>query len=84
VTQQEYADAARSAVESAMRELLEELKGLEQTTHATYFIKDNDIGPVLFSMGEAYSRPSAYTVSCLVQAVEAFLKARPAPAEMPT
>lgn len=72
----EYADAVRSAVESAVRQLREGLTGFEQTTHARLFV-DNDIGTLLYSLGEAYRTPNAYTVSNLSQAVDHFLQARP-------
>ena len=75
----EYVNAVRVAVENALRGLREELKPFHSPLPAPFFLKDRDIGPVIYELGEAYRRPGDYTVSRLQQAVEAFLRVLPEP-----
>lgn len=73
-----YASAVRSAIEAAFRALGEHLDKFEQTTHGSWFARDNDVGPLIYALGETYRRPIPYTVGELSQIIQAFLRNRPA------
>lgn len=76
----QYASEVRSVIESALRKLLEDLRQFEKTTHGRIDHWNNDIGPVVYDLGEVYRKPCPYTVSNLSQALTIFLRNLPVPA----
>lgn len=72
----DYQNRARRAIEEAFRELVANLAELEQDRRACIPKEGGDIGPTIYSLGEAYRQPSFYTVGQLAICLDSFLKMR--------
>ena len=72
----DYTNRARRAIDEALRELAANLAELEQDRSVCIPKEGGDIGPTLYSLGEAYRSPSFHSVGQLAVCVEAFLRMR--------
>lgn len=76
MTGTEYAKSVRDIIDGALGKLCHDLSQLEQMTDAVIQREGGDIGPSIYSLAEAYRKPSLFTVTTLVQCLDAFLKMR--------
>ncbi len=74
MTEQEYADKLRAAIRSGLRKLVEECyaAGLEETCVACIHA---DIKSVMFSIINAYNRPSPNNMNGVTATIAAFMRA---------